>query len=400
MNHKISTYILLAIAVIIGISIITNAITSQDVDEICQIPGTFLYRNATNWECVTITAYITSVNNTYFNVIAGKLNPIISAWPTGSGGINYTKYINSLNLSKLDKNDQRYNETNRINNLNASSVSINKVNWLNASLYTNDSKLNKKIINLNSTLLTKYYNITQDRTQDESLLKTIPSRQSLMYDELLYWATVRSPDMTCTALSSGTAAVTVPKDRRIGRVSFLDSTTANGGYICRTDVANLMYFTGYERLTFGFDIPNTANVLNTTIIMGFGDATAAGEPTDACYLYGGNRQLQGRCKNNAGPTKTSTNLTLRQNGDYLADISMNQGVTSALFKVYNYTSCTNYFEVQSGLFSSCTLLWSNTVQANIPNTATRAFGIEFYATQSSINAGSILVNWDFIKLEK
>jgi hypothetical protein len=131
-----------------------------------------------------------------------------------------------------------------------------------------------------------------------------------------------------------------PKDRRTGRVSFLDSTTANSGYYCRSDI-DIFYYTGNERITVGFDLPNAANVLNTTIIMGTGDVVTAAEPTDGCYLYSVNRKAQGRCKNNAGPTKTASNITLLTNQNYILEIYSSPTASLITFNVYNYSSCTN-----------------------------------------------------------
>lgn len=103
--------------------------------------------------------------------------------------------------------------------------------------------------------------------------------------------------------------------------------------------------------------------------------------------------MQGRCKNNAGPTSTSTNLTMKT-GKYISEILMNSAANQPIFNVYNFSTCTNYAQVQRGILSSCTLMWSNTVSANIPNAAGREFGYEHYAYQSTTSAAAILVYWD------
>lgn len=56
MDHRYSTAVLIILAGVIIIAAITTSIESQDIDEVCNMPGTFLYRNSTGWTCAIIVA--------------------------------------------------------------------------------------------------------------------------------------------------------------------------------------------------------------------------------------------------------------------------------------------------------------------------------------------------------
>lgn len=218
-------------------------------------------------------------------------------------------------------------------------------------------------------------NLKFKATQNGVYLQTLQLNFLVKPEDFIYFVAAKD-DFVCSALSSGTAASSTGDNNHIGVFTMSDSTTANGGYICRTD-ATIQYFGGGETFRYRFK-PNT-NVLNTTIIMGFGDSTTAAEPTDGCYLYSFNLVVYGRCKNNAGPTSTSTSYTMTAGTWYTAIGRMNSAATSMNFSIYN---------------DAGNLLWTNTVSANIPSTSARVFGYEHYAFQSTTSAAAILVYWD------
>jgi len=349
-----------------------------------------------------LTSYLGSYYYPKSTILTNFSNYFTKAqyWANATAGF-YTKAQDNTNFSKY---------TLKTGQSGMSGLLTGTQSWYSSSGYVNATAFKATRINTSKLVVTglsaascdvkSYTNGSFYCGTDATGSGSNPPKTPMIYDELLYWATVRSPWMTCAVLSSGTAAVAAPADKRIGVVSFLDSTTANGGDICRTDVASLMYFTGNERAVFGVATPNLASRNNITIIAGFGDATTAAEPTDGCYFYSRNWNVQGRCKNNAGPTSTATNLTMIQNQKYIWEILDNNAATSVRFTAYNYTTCTNLTQVGNGLYTSCTQLWTNTVGANIPTVAGREFGFEFYAFQSSIDAGAIMAQWDFARLER
>jgi hypothetical protein len=204
---------------------------------------------------------------------------------------------------------------------------------------------------------------------------------SVLYyvDDYAFWSTARL-QMVGGALSSGTSATyTTLFPYRRGMVYIRDSTTANGGYLFRTD-ATIMYFQGGERYEISICLPNTANRANTTFIMGFSDATTAAEPTDGCYFRAVNRQLQGRCKNNAGPTLTASNFTMIQNRCYRLTINLNSAASSAAFAVYNITN----------MALPGVSVWTGSVAGNIPTTTSRGFGWSWGGWQSTTDAAADL----------
>ena len=165
-------------------------------------------------------------------------------------------------------------------------------------------------------------------------------------------------------------------------VSFSDSTTANGGYQCRTD-AGALYFLGGEKYTIRFK-PNT-NVATTVIEMGFSDSSTAADPTDGCWLKSSDLVVTGYCKNNAGPTATGTTYTLSAGTWYIGEVEMNAGATQATFRIKNA--------------GGSSTLWTDTVSSNIPTTSARAFGARLASWQSTTSAAAILVYWDYVKIE-
>lgn len=288
-----------------------------------------------------------------------------------------------------------------IHDLNISGSLLTSVEFPYFYINSKELKLNISSLPSGSFNASKYRNITQDNAQDAAINNTINeriNRTTILFHDFNV-ATNYAKEISGSAIYGGTLGYGIPNDRRIGLVNFLDSNQSNGGYQFRSD-NGIMYLTGNERFTVGFSIPNIVNSNNTYLQMGFVDSSTYTESTDGCYFYAINRNLQGKCSNNSIKARTTTNLTLKKNGIYLGEILINKAVTTATFKIYNYTSCTNYWRVDAGFYESCTVLWTGTVSSRIPKTAERATGYGIKATQDSTNAGTVLLILDFIRLER
>jgi uncharacterized membrane protein (Fun14 family) len=246
----------------------------------------------------------------------------------------------------------------------------------NITLSINYTKINNTIIAITDARDTDTWNTSAQ------MLSAINSNV-FVNDDFLFFVAGRT-SFTGSALSSGTGgAYATPYAKTTGLVYMRDSTTVGGGYMWRSD-SSIMYFRGKENLIAQFCLPNTANRLNTTMVMGFGDSTSAADPTDGCYFKSVNRVVTGYCKNNAGPSATATTYTLTSNQCYTYKLSMNSAATNMTFLIYN-------------LMSSA-LLFNKSVVANIPNTAARAFGFQVYAYQSTNDAAADILYFDKISV--
>jgi hypothetical protein len=157
------------------------------------------------------------------------------------------------------------------------------------------------------------------------------------------------------------------------------STTANsGGYAATTTLTSQLIGGGEEsELVFRLQ-----NVSTETLRFGFLDSLTSTQPTDGIWFDIQGATLRGYCKNNAGPTSTASTYTVSNTTWYRAKITVNAAKSSVLFQLYS----------EAG-----TLLWSDTVTANIPTAAGRETGHGVVCTSSGTTAAA-LVDIDYISL--
>jgi len=117
MNHKHSTYALGVIIFIIGMTVITSALNSKDIDEVCDQDETLLYRSNGTWTCgsldfsgFNITYNYNSTNYTYINL--NETDPYYFSNPNS--------YISSISV------EEQYLNLNGTNSPVTGNVTFNK----------------------------------------------------------------------------------------------------------------------------------------------------------------------------------------------------------------------------------------------------------------------------------
>jgi len=285
--------------------------------------------------------------------------------------LNKTTYWTNATSSFL----QSYTETDPVWNLaktNYYNTTQSNINYMNRSSWTS-------IDNYPTACSAGQYVSALGDTLTCSTPTGGSTAELIFKDEFMYYATARTEGIgICAALSSGTAA-SVLGEQYMGVMRFSDSTTASGGFQCRTDLNS--YFIGGEKLTFRFKVANRATNVHQ---FGFSDSTTAADPTDGCWISGANLVMTAKCKNNAGPTANETTYTLTALTWYTAEIEA-LSTTQVRFRIYNA--------------DKSTLLWSVTVSANVPNTSARVFGVRLSSWETSTDAAAIMSYFDYVKLE-
>lgn len=186
-----------------------------------------------------------------------------------------------------------------------------------------------------------------------------------------------------TAVSSGTisavaGASLVPGHPGICLVR--SSTSANSGY--RFNVSpDMIVLKGGELFDFIFHMPFSTS--GTTLRFGFHDSTSVAAPVDAAMIEVTTAAgtVVGKTSNNNSSSQT-TGGTLSANTWYQGRIELNSDATLATFSIY----------LMDG-----TLVWQQTLNANIPKTAGRAVGAGFTVWDTGTTANDLL-NADFMRL--
>lgn len=117
MNHKNSTYILIALGLFALMTIIATALESEDLDEICNSDNSVLFRYGGRWMCGSLnntivnytTNNITNIFNNYSlyannsNFVGGRsVNTLCNANGTNSSGVDCIKGVWKANSSMTD----------------------------------------------------------------------------------------------------------------------------------------------------------------------------------------------------------------------------------------------------------------------------------------------------------
>jgi hypothetical protein len=169
-----------------------------------------------------------------------------------------------------------------------------------------------------------------------------------------------------------------PNHPGILRIS--SSANANSGGYVLTDPISFR-ISGGEIFEIIFR-PLVSNNTNTTLRMGFLDATTSADATDGVYfeLPANSLGIVGKTANNGVRTTSTTIATLTVNTWYRCRIEINSDATQANFYVYD---------------DNGTLLGSTSITTNIPTEEGRETGAGFIVTISEATA-TALADFDFM----
>ena len=181
-------------------------------------------------------------------------------------------------------------------------------------------------------------------------------------------------------ISSGTQAKIAGEANHPGILRISSSTTANSGGYILTDTSAFL-IGGGEVFEVIFQ-PSVASNTNTTIRMGFLDATTYADAVDGAYfeLPAGSLAIVGKTASNSTRSTTGTSYTLTVSTWYRARLEVNSSATQVNFYVYD---------------SNGTQLWTNNLTTNIPTGSGRNTGAGVIATNSGTTA-TLLAYFDYM----
>lgn len=177
------------------------------------------------------------------------------------------------------------------------------------------------------------------------------------------------------AIASGTNADVAAVANHPGIISFLASASANSGYYMMWGYNTALLITGGEYAEF---IVNFQTLTNTTAYFGFHDSLSSTAPTDGCWINVSGTTLDGKCKNNAGPSSTGSTYTITTDVWYRMSVTVNSDASSVQFKV---VTCSNGATV-----------FDQAVTGNIPTATGRECGHGFVLTNNTAS-GTPTIAW-------
>jgi hypothetical protein len=187
---------------------------------------------------------------------------------------------------------------------------------------------------------------------------------------------------TTAAIASGTSSLITGTSQHPGILRLSSMAGANRGYLVRTKEDALLV-AGSELATFIFR-PQT--LADSTIRLGLLDTISANDATDGCYLEmstvgGVPGTLLGKSAAAAARTSTVTSFVLTTDSWYKATVAINTAADLVTFSLYSEAGA---------------LLWSDTVNANIPTAAGQECGFGITAVSTGAVA---IVDLDFLDLQ-
>jgi hypothetical protein len=194
--------------------------------------------------------------------------------------------------------------------------------------------------------------------------------------------------LSFSALSGGTTATTSPdiSGDRVGILTFVDSTTAGGGYSIGSN-STPMALAGkevFEALIEWLDIRST-----TFGVVGFRGGVGATEPTNGAYcLLTGNATgavLQGATSKDGVRVYTPTNFQVLSGVWYRIRVELNADATAVTYSLFNSPHALNAPPV-----------WTQTLSTNIP-TVGNNLGFGLYAYNTNTDAGSPMCSVDWLQ---
>jgi hypothetical protein len=151
------------------------------------------------------------------------------------------------------------------------------------------------------------------------------------------------------ALSGGSSTAVDSEDKHPGIYDIKNTTSANSGF--RYYTGNIAVLRGLEKTTFIFKTP--ASISATSVIrLGFQNSINNNAPSNGVYINIANTTLDGRTVKDNTASTTATSYTISAGTWYRMTIEINTDATLITFKLY--------------ADNSDTVLWSNTLAANIP----------------------------------
>lgn len=162
-----------------------------------------------------------------------------------------------------------------------------------------------------------------------------------------------------------------------GGVLLRSSTTANSGYRYTSSPNTTFIFGGGFGDTFRAQAQFVDSFTDTTVRVGFHDATSSSDAADGAYF----EIVAGVCSAKTAATSTrttnATTLALTLGVNYTFDIEVNAAGTAARFRVYAGTSTTPVLDV------------TNTT--NLPAGTSQSFGAALVATNSGTTAVNLCI---------
>lgn len=177
------------------------------------------------------------------------------------------------------------------------------------------------------------------------------------------------------AISSGTSGTSVQLDGGYGILRIASSATLNSGYRWLTASSTVFQTLGgmYFRGIIGWAAAVSSDVL---LRMGYLDNNTATAPVDGIYLQGSGDQVSLVCMSNSVSTISDTAWEVpAQDTLYIAEIEVNTAITEVEMRIYDMTE---------------TLLFTETVDTNIPSGTSRLFGAGLIVTHSASAARNMV----------
>lgn len=160
------------------------------------------------------------------------------------------------------------------------------------------------------------------------------------------------------AIASGTSLIQPnSNNKHVGVLSMKSSTSNGSGYRYSVDALSIN-LGGKEKSVHIFSTSSTlSNIIRR---MGFLDTLSSNPPIDGVFIKIENGVMTGETFSNSTSSVTTTNFTLSADTWYRAEIELNDNATIATFNLYSD--------------DSDNLLWSSTLNSNIPKGTDRSLG--------------------------
>lgn len=179
-----------------------------------------------------------------------------------------------------------------------------------------------------------------------------------------------------TAIGAGTFAALVQEANHPGIWRIASGAAANTGHAVTLGGLTSVLIGGGEVAEFIFRVPAPTSIIER---LGFIDSVSIVAPVDGVSLVLVGTTLDGRTISNSVGSVTASSFTIVANTWYRGKVELNSAATLATFYLYD---------------ASGTLLWTDTLAANIPTAAGRETGFGALAYKTTVTAANILdLDW-------